>query len=83
MLFIELKDKYAVKNSKTVKQYMKNDNGMLIMVEDRYYAPLVRDIKVVLKKQVTEITGTYIDAVEDLVVKYHAKIVRVSKTIAY
>lgn len=83
MKYIEIKDSYAVKNSSTVEEYVKNDGGMLIAVPDNYYAPLVRDICALLKKQPEDITNTYIDEIGILVEKYHGEQIKIDKTISY
>jgi len=83
MKYIEIKDSYAVKNSKTVQEYLDNDGGMIIAVEDNYYAPLARDICALLKKQPEELTNTYIDEIGMLVEKYQGKIITIDKTIEY
>ena len=83
MKYIEIKDSYTIKNSNTVQEYLKNDNGMIIAVEDRYYAPLCRDISAILKKQPEEITNTYIDEIDICVKNYQAKVIYIDKTFDY
>lgn len=83
MKYIKLKDTYAVDNCKTVAEYLREDNSIVIAVEDNYYAPLARDIKAFLKTEIQP-DQSYIETIiYDIIPQYNANVIYIDKEIDY